>query len=85
MNPRNQTDVGYQTSEDEPKTKPVNTQQFPGKKMPQGNKMQKKTGKKVAKPEKKATKKILPKTKKEMSMVDADRIESYGRRTRRNV
>lgn len=96
MNVRNQTEVGYQTSAPEAKSRGLSGKQFPGNKMPQGNKMEKKSvskkevskmikksEKRDEKKDKKMMKKAAPK-KKGMSMVSAERIEKYGKRHQRH-
>ncbi len=98
MNVRNQSDVAYQTSGVEERSKPTGSRQFKGKNMPQGNTMEKKKSKSVSKKEvskmikksekkddkkdKKMIKKAMPK-KKGMSMVSDKRIEEYGKKGRR--
>jgi hypothetical protein len=72
MNEKNQSDVGYQTSGTEERSKPTGSNQFKGKKMPQGNTMKKKEM-----PKKKEVKKEMPK-KKGMSMVSDERIKKHG-------
>jgi hypothetical protein len=81
MNEKNQSDVGYQTSGTEERSKPTGSNQFKGKKMPQGNTMKKDMkGKKEEKKEK--GKKEMPK-KKGMSMVSDERIEKHAKRMKK--
>ena len=81
MNERNQTDVGYQTSGTEERSKPTGSRQFKGKNMPQGNTMKDDKMKKGKKDDKKG-KKEMPK-KKGMSMISAERIEKHAKRMKK--
>lgn len=76
MNEKNQTDVGYQTSGTEERSKPTGAKQFKGKNMPQGNTMKKKEMK-VKKETKSKGMPEMPK-KKSMSMVSDERIKKHG-------
>lgn len=90
-NERNQSDVGYQTSGTEERSRPTGSRQFKGKNMPQGNTMKKSVSKKDVKSmikkseakDKKEDAKMIK--KKAMSMVSDERIAKHAKRMKRGV